>query len=207
MPEEQRRKQDEHTKYEPPGSNETSRRLSKHEQMNPGRENSRVPLSKLIRERVGELTLKRKREDHSTKHGWPKWNQTAKGNGLERGENLLMQNMKSRQWNEEAIVIAENQDGMSYEVEINGKIHTRNRRFLQKLTGQENPRQIQMMGEVGDVVESTITISRRIKTDRKGTETSAELRPESKLRTVLSNEMTNEEKLAWFAAFGNCLEI
>ena len=51
---------------------------------------------------------------------------------LRPGEKVVTQNMKSRRWSEEATIIAKNQSGMSYEVEINGKVHTRNRRFLRK---------------------------------------------------------------------------
>ena len=92
---------------------------------------------------MGTENRKRQREDHPTKYGWLKLRLTTSGNKLGPREKIITQNMKSRRWNKEATVITENQDGISYEVEINGKIHTRNRRFLRKLTRPENLRQLE----------------------------------------------------------------
>ena len=47
---------------------------------------------------------------------------------MKPGERVITQNMKSRQWSEEATIIAANQAGVSYEVEINGRRHIK--RFM-----------------------------------------------------------------------------
>ncbi len=52
---------------------------------------------------------------------------------MKPGDKVSTKNMKSRQWTKKATIIGAQQGGVSYEVEINGKRHTRNRRFLRKI--------------------------------------------------------------------------
>ena len=102
--------------------------------------------------------------------------------------------MKTRRWDEEATIIAEGQEGTSYIVEINEEIHTRNRRFLRKLTGTESLRP----PKATEGAENTTTTTPRGSGHVQSTmESKGDRRPKG----ILSDELTNADKLAWFAAF------
>ena len=72
---------------------------------------------------------------------------------LKTGETVIALDLKTRRWTREATVIVGNQDGTSYRVEINGNIHTRNRRFLLKSTGTENHRRLSGLANVDERTE------------------------------------------------------
>ena len=52
------------------------------------------------------------------------------------GTKVLSQNMKTRRWDRWATIVSKRPDGRSYEVNIDGRIHLRNRRFLRPMPMQ-----------------------------------------------------------------------
>ena len=126
---------------DPPGMHKMYRGLESGERTDPDEDTSEVLGTKQNTERVRAVGRKRKSENCPTGQDQFEGKQTTRSR-LRPGERIVAQDMKSRRWTTEAMVIAENRDGTSYRVEINGKIHTRSRKFLRKLTGPGNFGQI-----------------------------------------------------------------
>lgn len=233
-----------------------NRQIKTHARPSPGGENTlEVQETRQNTEQIRVRGRKRKNESHPTTQDQLERNRPVR---LEPGETVTALDLKTRRWTREATVIGGNQDGTSYRVKINGKIHTRNRRFLLKLTGTINYRRLSDLvnedekTEKGTIRQKKNKISRQpdvskssvhqkkespgitmwennkrkhqqcsfcnethndrstyTHNERMGvTLGAAALRNphlDNRPKRVLTDNMTNSEKLTWFEAIEKCL--